>query len=97
MTLAVARPRLEPARVGYSDAMNDVDNSAERSIRTRQTIRIVVWIVALAVIVVLAVANTDEVTLDWLFGDASVSLWLVIVGSAVIGAVIGYVSRWRRD
>ena len=77
--------------------MNDVDSSAERSIRARQTIRIVVWVVAAAIIVALAVANTDEVTLDWLFGDTDMALWLVIVGSAAVGAVFGYVSRWRRD
>ena len=54
------------------------------------------WLAA-AVIVELAVVNTDEATLDWLFGSADISLWLVIVGSAVVGAILGYVSRWRRD
>jgi len=43
------------------------------------------------------VVNTDDMTLDWLFGEADVSLWLVIVVSAALGAVLGYIARWRRD
>jgi len=73
------------------------DDSNERSIRARQTIRIVVWVAAAAVLVALAVANTQDVTVDWLFGDLDTSLWVVIVTSAAVGAVLGYLARWRRD
>jgi uncharacterized integral membrane protein len=73
------------------------EESAERSIRARQTVRIVVWVVMAAVVVALAAANTQDVTVDWLFGDVDTSLWVVIVAAAVAGAALGYLARWRRD
>jgi uncharacterized integral membrane protein len=73
------------------------DDSNERSIRLRQTIRIVLWVVIAALVVALAVANTQDVTADWLLGDVDTSLWVVIVVSTLVGAVLGYLARWRRD
>jgi len=80
---------------GYIGAM--ADDSNEQSIRTRQTIRIVLWVAIAAVVVALALANTQAVTVDWLFGELGTSLWVVIVASAAVGAVLGYLARWRRD
>jgi len=73
------------------------DDSNERSIRARQTIRIVVWLALAAVLLALVLANTQDSTIDWLFGEVDTSLWVVIVGSAAVGAVLGYLARWRRD
>ncbi len=73
------------------------DNSNERSIRARQTIRIILWVVIAALVVALALANTQDVTVDWLFGDFGTSLWVVIIASAAVGAILGYLARWRRD
>ena len=73
------------------------DDSNENSIRTRQTIRILLWVVIAAVVVALALANTQDVTVDWLFGDLGTSLWVVIVASAGVGVVLGYLARWARD
>lgn len=69
----------------------------ERSIRARQTIRIVVWLVVVAAVVVVAALNTHDVDLDWVVGESTLPLWVVIAASALAGAVIGYVARWRRD
>lgn len=77
--------------------MADADDRRDTSIRARQTIRIVVWVVAVAAIVIFAAANSQRVPVDWVFGDADLALWVVIAGSAAVGAVIGYVARWRRD
>ena len=57
----------------------------------------VVWIAAAAFVAALAVANTQDVTVDWLFGDLDTSLWIVIVVSALVGSALGYLARWRRD
>jgi uncharacterized integral membrane protein len=80
---------------GYTGAM--ADDSNEQSIRARQTIRIVLWVAIAAVVVALALANTQDVTVDWLFGDVDTSVWVVIVVSVAVGVVLGYLARWRRD
>lgn len=82
------------AVMGSSVTMDDDSN--ERSIRARQTVRIVVWVVIAAAVFLLAVSNTQDVTVDWLFGNVATSLWVVIVASAGVGAVLGYLARWRR-
>ena len=71
-------------------------SSAERSIRTRQTIRLLVWLLVVAVVVVFALVNTQDVTVDWLFGDGETSLWIVIALSAALGFVAGWFAHWRR-
>lgn len=73
------------------------DHDGERSIGTRQKVRIVVWVVALAAVLLLAAVNTQQVQVDWVFGDSKLALWVVIAGSALLGGVVGYVARWRRD
>jgi uncharacterized integral membrane protein len=72
-------------------------DSDERSVRARQTIRIVVWVAVAALLAALAIVNTQDVTVDWLVDDVDTSLWVVIVASAAVGAVLGYLARWRRD
>lgn len=69
----------------------------EHSIRARQTIRIIVWVVVVAAVAVVAAFNTQDVDLDWVVGESTLPLWVVIAVSALAGAVIGYVARWRRD
>lgn len=73
------------------------EGTHERSIRTRQTIRILVWIVALGALIAVVVSNSQDVEIDWVFGESTGPLWIVIAGAALLGAVIGYVARWRRD
>lgn len=73
------------------------ETTHERSIRARQTIRLVVWLVFAGLLVFVAAINTQEVDVDWAVGDADMPLWVVIAGSALAGSVIGYIARWRRD
>lgn len=73
------------------------DESNERSIRARQTVKIVLWVVIAAVVAALALSNTQDVTVDWLFGDVDTSLWVVIVAATAVGVVLGYLTRSRRD
>jgi uncharacterized integral membrane protein len=72
-------------------------SSAERSIRTRQTLRLLVWALVVVALIVFALINTQEVTVDWLFGDGQTRLWIVIAASAVLGFVAGWFARWRRS
>jgi len=73
------------------------ETTHERSIRARQTIRVVVWMVFVGVLVLVAAINTQEVGVDWVVGEADMPLWVVIACSALAGAVVGYIARWRRD
>ena len=72
-------------------------SSAERSIRTRQTLRLLAWALVVLVVIVFALINTQEVTVDWLFGDGQARLWVVIAASAVLGFLAGWFARWRRS
>jgi uncharacterized integral membrane protein len=68
----------------------------ETRIRAAQTVRVVIWLIVLAVIVVFAALNTDKVSVDWAFDTTDVPLWVVIAVSAIAGALIGYFVRPRR-
>jgi uncharacterized integral membrane protein len=68
---------------------------AETRIRAGQTVRVVIWLVVLAALVVFGALNTDKVSIDWAFDTTRVALWLVIAVSAAAGFVIGYLARPR--
>jgi uncharacterized integral membrane protein len=69
---------------------------AERRVRADQTVRVVVWLLVLAAIVVFALANRDDVSVDWVFDETTAPLSLVIGASAVGGVLVGLLSRTRR-
>ena len=74
-----------------------VGSSAEDSrVRTGQTVRIVIWLVVVAALVVFAALNTEKVKVDFGFDTRDVALWLVIAISAIAGIVIGFFGRPRR-
>ena len=57
---------------------------------------VVIGVLAL-VLIVFALVNTHEVNLDFVVGDADLSLIFVILVSALIGFAAGYVVRARCD
>ncbi len=69
---------------------------AERRVRAGQTVRVIIWLVVLAAVLVFALANTEKVDVDWVVDEARPPLWAVIGVSAVAGAIIGYLARPRR-
>jgi uncharacterized integral membrane protein len=69
---------------------------AERRVRADQTIRVILWLLVAAAIVTFALANRDDVSVDWLYDTTTAPLSLVIGASAVGGALIGYLARSRR-
>ncbi|CAN5661368.1 MAG: LapA family protein [Acidimicrobiia bacterium] len=77
--------------------MSNETTSAERRVRAGQTIRVIVWLVVVAVVVVFALVNTKKVDVDWVVSDSRAPLWVVIGASAVAGAIIGFVARPRRS
>lgn len=69
---------------------------AERRVRAGQTVRVIIWLVVAAAVVIFALVNTERVDVDWVFDDARVPLWVVIGASALAGAVIGFLASPRR-
>jgi uncharacterized integral membrane protein len=76
-------------------ASDSVSESNARSIRARQTFRLVVVVVLVAIVVAFAVDNSQDVEVGWLFGEGSLPLWVVIVATFVVGNLAGYVAGRR--
>jgi uncharacterized integral membrane protein len=68
------------------------NGATRRSITAKQ---VIVGILIL-VVVVLAIANSREVKVDFVVADVRLPLFVVIVGSALIGWVIGFFTGRHR-
>jgi uncharacterized integral membrane protein len=56
------------------------------------------WIIAaliVAAIVVVAVDNREEVSVGYVFGDASAPLWVILVAAGIAGIVVGWLVKHR--
>ena len=84
---SAAAPNLAPGRGGY---MADGSNSNKVSPKM-----ILIGILIL-VIVIFAAVNSQKVNVDFVFGDFTVRLFTVIVGSAAIGWVVGWFMGRKR-
>ncbi len=62
-----------------------------------ETIKLVVSALILIVLVLFGVANSDEVPVELLVTDTDLPLIVVILGSAVAGALIAALVRRRRS
>jgi uncharacterized integral membrane protein len=49
------------------------------------------------VVVILAIANSRKSKIDFILGDLTMPLFVVIVGAAVIGWVVGFFMGRARD
>jgi len=58
--------------------------------------RQVAVLVLAAIGIAFAVANLDEVKVNWVVDDSATPLIVVIAGSMVIGAALGYLVTRRR-
>jgi uncharacterized integral membrane protein len=58
--------------------------------RFRVTPIVVLALVLLVIVVVLAAANSQKVTVDFVFEDYEVPLAVVIAGTGLIGLVVGW-------
>lgn len=54
-------------------------------------------IVLVAVVVIFAIANTQDVKIDFVFGDVTMPLFVVIAVVGALGFGAGYLVRSRRD
>lgn len=72
-----------------------VSEKRERRIRWGQTMRVLVAVLAIGFLVVFSVLNSDDVNIDYAFGDTDAPMIVVIVISAVGGFIIGLLASWR--
>lgn len=82
--------------VGYTWHMPDDVERHSAGVHRRDLARLIRFVIALgvvAVIVLLALDNRDDTRVGYLWDDASFPLWLVIVGSAIGGALVGWLLR----
>jgi uncharacterized integral membrane protein len=61
--------------------------------------KMVLAAILVAVVVILAIANSQDIKVDFVVADITLPLFVVIVGSALIGLVVGYFlgRREKRD
>lgn len=57
--------------------------------------RVLVAVLAIGFLVVFSVLNSDDVNIDYAFGDTDAPMIVVIVISAVGGFIIGLLASWR--
>jgi uncharacterized integral membrane protein len=63
--------------------------------RAGSTARVVLALVLLAAVVAFAVDNRDEVRVGWVVGDGEAPLVLVLLATAFVGAVMGWLLSHR--
>jgi uncharacterized integral membrane protein len=61
----------------------------------RHTARIVIGIVVVIVLVALIVDNTRDVKIGYVFGDASMPAFVLVLLAAVLGGIVGQLVGWR--
>jgi uncharacterized integral membrane protein len=54
-------------------------------------------IVLVAIVVVFAIANTQDVKIDFVFGDVTLPLFVIIAVVGLLGFGAGWLVRGRRD
>jgi uncharacterized integral membrane protein len=70
------------------------DGGAGRSISPKM----IVAAILVVIVVVLAIANSQDTKVDFVVADITLPLFVVIVGSALIGLVVGYfLGRREKD
>ena len=58
-------------------------------------VRVVVIAAVVLALVLVALDNTDDVRVGYVFGDAEAPIWIVLVLAAIAGFIIGTLLRFR--
>jgi uncharacterized integral membrane protein len=69
--------------------------------RSPITGKVVVWVVVAVLVLVLILQNSRDARVDIYFWDVTVSLWVLMLGSLLVGMFLGWLfpklRRGRRD
>ena len=74
-----------------ADAETGGQRFARGAHRTLLYAYVIAAVILLIILIALVVANTGAVTVGWVFGSASVSLVWLVMGSAILGLVLGMI------
>lgn len=73
-----------------------MDTKAERRIRHRQTIRVVLVLAVLAVVALFLIDNSQRTTVGWTIGEIDGPLFAFLLGAFGLGAAVGMLIAHRR-
>ena len=73
----------------------DDRSTSDQARDVRRGLRFVVAAVLVAAIVVVALDNTDDVRLGYVFGDAQAPVWVALAVAGVVGVLIGLLVEHR--
>jgi uncharacterized integral membrane protein len=74
-----------------SDHPPRADRTGDRSTAVR-------WIIAALIVVAIvgvAVDNREEISVGYVFGDASAPVWVILVAAGIAGIVVGWLVKHR--
>lgn len=81
---------------GITVAHDDDDTSSQRAVGAGDIARLVPVAVLLVILVLFVVANTQKVKIDFLFTETKLPLIIVLLATAVVGAVMAALVKLRR-
>jgi uncharacterized integral membrane protein len=78
------------------------DDERDRPAQQRTyTGKVVLWVVVAVLVVILILQNNRDVRVELYFWDVTVSLWVLLLGTLVVGMLLGWalpkLRRGRRD
>ncbi len=80
---------------------DDRSASQDKTDKSRVSAGLVGMLVLAAVLLIFIFQNTQDVKVDWLIFDATSPLWLLLLVTAIAGALLAEVAGWllrrRRD
>ena len=80
---------------GTDERITTIDQPPTRTARFTHDVRVVLGTIILAALVVFAIDNRRTTHVDYIVGSTNAPLWLVLAGTAVAGALIGWLILHR--
>jgi uncharacterized integral membrane protein len=74
---------------------NVVEHSTQQPVRATHWARIVVAAVLVVVIAAVAIDNSDDTRIGYVFGDVEAPLFVLLIVAAIVGAIIGWLLLHR--
>lgn len=87
----------EPPGAGAPPPADAAAGRPPKKARTGAYIRLGIIVLVIAFLLVFVFQNTHRVSMEFLWADFSVSLWLMLLIVLVLGLIVGYVLSWLQS